>query len=84
MNNTALRAGAQSANNTHMVFANEKHFSSVNMSISLSIKSRLNAPVYGGEPRSACAFRGRTEPQVEDIFRAGIPERGTYRDKGVW
>jgi len=23
--NTALRAGAQSANNTHMVFANEKH-----------------------------------------------------------
>ena len=25
MNNTALRAGAQSANNTHMVFANEKH-----------------------------------------------------------
>ncbi len=25
MNNTALRAGAQSANNTHMVFANEEH-----------------------------------------------------------
>ncbi len=24
MNNTALRAGAQSANNTHMVFANEE------------------------------------------------------------
>ena len=25
MNNTALRAGVQSANNTHMVFANEEH-----------------------------------------------------------
>ena len=25
MNNTALRAGAQSADNTHMVFANEEH-----------------------------------------------------------
>ena len=25
MNNTALRAEAQSANNTHMVFANEEH-----------------------------------------------------------
>ena len=25
MTNTALRAGAQSANNTHMVFANENH-----------------------------------------------------------
>ncbi|MDE7327310.1 MAG: hypothetical protein K2N63_13725, partial [Lachnospiraceae bacterium] len=25
MNNTALRAGAQSANNIHMVFANEEH-----------------------------------------------------------
>ena len=25
MTNTALRAGAQSANNTHMVFANEEH-----------------------------------------------------------
>ena len=25
MNSTALRAGAQSANNTHMVFANEEH-----------------------------------------------------------
>ena len=25
MNNTALRAGAQSANNTHMVFANKEH-----------------------------------------------------------
>ena len=25
MNNTALRAGAQSANNKHMVFANEEH-----------------------------------------------------------
>ena len=25
MNKTALRAGAQSANNTHMVFANEEH-----------------------------------------------------------
>ena len=25
MNNTALRAGAQSANNTHMVFANDEH-----------------------------------------------------------
>ena len=25
MNNTALRAGAQSANNTHMVFYNEEH-----------------------------------------------------------
>ena len=25
MNNTALRAGAQSAENTHMVFANEEH-----------------------------------------------------------
>jgi hypothetical protein len=25
MNNTALRAGAQSVNNTHMVFANEEH-----------------------------------------------------------
>ena len=25
MNNTALRAGAQNANNTHMVFANEEH-----------------------------------------------------------
>ncbi len=25
MNNTALRAGAQSANNTHMFFANEEH-----------------------------------------------------------
>ncbi len=25
MNNTALRAGAQSTNNTHMVFANEEH-----------------------------------------------------------
>ena len=25
MNNTALRAGAQSSNNTHMVFANEEH-----------------------------------------------------------
>ena len=25
MNNTALRAGAQSANKTHMVFANEEH-----------------------------------------------------------
>ena len=25
MNNTALRAGAQSADNTHMVFADEKH-----------------------------------------------------------
>ena len=25
MNNTALRAGAQSAGNTHMVFANEEH-----------------------------------------------------------
>ena len=29
MNNTALRAGAQSANNTHMVFANEKDRKSV-------------------------------------------------------
>ncbi len=25
MNNTALRAGAQSADNTHMVFANKEH-----------------------------------------------------------
>ena len=25
MNNTALRAGAQSANNTHMVFTDEEH-----------------------------------------------------------
>ena len=25
MNNTALRSGAQSANNTHMVFYNEEH-----------------------------------------------------------
>ncbi len=25
MNNTALRAGAQSASNTHMVFTDEKH-----------------------------------------------------------
>ncbi|MCI8315388.1 MAG: hypothetical protein HFI50_08410 [Lachnospiraceae bacterium] len=25
MTDTALRAGAQSANNTHMVFANEEH-----------------------------------------------------------
>lgn len=40
-------------------------------------------PVHSGDPCGACAFCGGAEPEMEDFFRAGIPERGACRDKGV-
>lgn len=40
-------------------------------------------PVHSGDTCGTCAFRRRTEPQVEGISGAGIPEGGTCRDQGV-